>query len=86
MKVKSILLLSFSYLLLSCGSTSTQTTTANPHATPHIEMHQELMDETTSKTTENNEFDEFKGLQNILIKNKKKVLIFMLLEMNRFGV
>ncbi|NOQ92367.1 MAG: META domain-containing protein, partial [Flavobacteriaceae bacterium] len=61
MKIKSILLLSFSYLLLSCGSTSTQTTTVNPHAAPHIEMHQELMDENKQNAFNENYAKEIAG-------------------------
>ncbi len=47
MNIKSIFLLSFSYFILSCGSTSSTKTEppVNPHAEPHINMHQELIDE-----------------------------------------
>ena len=50
MKIKSILFLSFSFLMISCGSTSTQTTSVNPHAEPHVQMHEEFINEQNQQT------------------------------------
>ncbi len=74
MKIKPIILLSFSYLLLY-GCTSTQTTTVNPHAVPHIEMHEDHLKskKEVTKTIENKEFE---GLKNILIEKKQKGIDF----------
>ncbi len=74
MNIKSILLLAFSFLMLSCGSASTTSqTNVNPHAAPHIKMHEDHIksekQKEMTKTTENNEL---KGLQNILIKKQQK--------------
>jgi len=61
MKIKSIIFLSFSYLFLSCGTTSTQTTNVNPHAEPHIAMHQELINENKQKVFNENYAKEISG-------------------------
>ena len=50
MKIKSILFLSFSFLMLSCGSTSKQTTSVNPHAESHVQMHEEFVNEQNQQT------------------------------------
>jgi len=76
MKIKSIVVISLSFFILSCGSTSTQTTNVNPHAEPHIQMHEEYMNEQNKQTMNKKFAQEMSGtyLGNVPCADCEKII------------
>lgn len=78
MNIKSILLLAFSFLMLSCGSASTTSqTNVNPHAATHMKMHEDhIKNEKQKEMTKTVENNKSSGLQQNLLKKWEQGIDF----------